>query len=128
PLRNDFGLKEEKALYDTIDDLPDKPYPSEGGSTDVGDVSWLVPTSGLGTACFALGSPGHSWQNTAAIGSPIGHKGMMVAAKALALTLADLLQDDKIIKEAKADFDLRMKGRTYTTRIPEGQKAPKTIR
>ncbi|HTK74482.1 MAG TPA: amidohydrolase [Gemmataceae bacterium] len=128
PLRNDFGLKEEKALFDTIDDLPEKPYPSEGGSTDVGDVSWLVPTSGLSTACFPLGSPGHSWQNTASIGSPIGHKGMMVAAKTLALSLADLLQDEKVLKAAKADFDQRMKARKYTTRIPAGQKAPKTIR
>jgi aminobenzoyl-glutamate utilization protein B len=128
PLRTDFGLKEEKALHDVIEELPAQPYPPEGGSTDVGDVSWMVPTSGLGTACFALGSPGHSWQNTAAIGSPIGHKGMMVAAKVLALSLADMLQDAAALKDAKADFDKRMKDRKYTTRIPEGQKAPKTIR
>src|SRR5207248_10005365 len=100
----------------------------DGGSTDVGDVSWLVPTGGLNTACFALGSPGHSWQNVAAVGSPIGHKGMMVAAKALALSLADLLQDEAVRKEAKADFEKRMTGRKYTTRIPPGQTAPKAIR
>jgi aminobenzoyl-glutamate utilization protein B len=128
PLRNDFGLKEDKPLHDTIEDLPAEPKPPEGGSTDVGDVSWLVPTSGLGTACFAMGSPGHSWQNVAAAGSPIAHKGMMVAAKALALSLADMLQDEAALKEAKADFDKRMKDRKYTTRIPEGQKAPKSIR
>jgi hypothetical protein len=52
----------------------------------------------------------------------------MVAAEALALSLADLLQDAAVIKEAKADFDKRMGGRKYTTRIPDGQKAPKTIR
>ena len=91
-------------------------------------VSWLVPTEGLGTACFPLGSPGHSWQNTASIGSPIGHKGMMVAAKVLALSLADLLSDAAVLKEAKADFDKRIGSRKYTTRIPDGQKAPKTIR
>ncbi len=128
PLRNDFGLKEEKPLHETVEDLPAQPAPPEGGSTDVGDVSWMVPTSGINTACFALGSPGHSWQNTAAIGSPIGHKGMMVAAEALALSLADLLQDAGVLKEAKADFDKRLAGRKYTTRIPDGQKAPKTIR
>jgi aminobenzoyl-glutamate utilization protein B len=127
-VRAEFGLREEKALHDVVEDVPAQPYPAQGGSTDVGDVSWMVPTSGLNTACFALGSPGHSWQNTAAIASPIGHKGLMVAAKALALSLADLLQDDKVLKEAKADFDKRMQGRKYTTRIPEGQKAPKTIR
>lgn len=128
PLREEFGLKEDKALHDTIDDLPAKPEPPEGGSTDVGDVSWLVPTSGLYTACFALGAPGHSWQNVAAVGSPIGHKGMMTAAKALALSLADLLQDETVRKAAQADFKKRLDGRKYTTRIPAGQKAPKSIR
>src|SRR5581483_12261850 len=126
-VRADFGLKETKVLNDTIDDLPTKPY-QDAGSTDVGDVSWFVPTSGLTTACFAAGSPGHSWQNVAAIGSPIGHKGMMVAAKVLALTAVDLLQDAEAVKEAQADFQMRMKDRKYTTVVPKGQKAPKTIR
>ena len=74
----------ERKLRDMIKakELPAKPY-QDAGSTDVGDVSWYVPTSGLTTACFAAGSPGHSWQNVAAVGSPIGHKGMMVAAKTL---------------------------------------------
>src|SRR5205823_1422079 len=128
PLREQFGQKEEKALNDTIEDLPAKPYPADGGSTDVGDVSWYVPTTGLSTACFPAGSPGHSWQNTAAIGSPMGHKGMMVAAKVLALSLAEMLTDPQALKDGKADFDQRMKGRQYTTKIPKGQKAPKTIR
>ena len=128
PLRGEFGLKEKKALNDTIEDVPDKPYPAEGGSTDVGDVSWHVPTGGLSTVCFAAGSPGHSWQNVAAIGSPIGHEGMMVAAKVLALSAVDLLQDPKILEEAKADFRERMNDRTYTTQIPKGQKAPRAIR
>src|SRR5262249_18676269 len=124
PLRADFSFKEPKPLNDAIEDLPAEPYPAEGGSTDVGDVSWRVPTSGLNTACFAAGTPGHSWQNVAAVGSPIGHKGLLVAAKVLALSAAELLQDPQALKEAKADFDERMKGRQYTTRIPKGQKAP----
>jgi aminobenzoyl-glutamate utilization protein B len=128
PLRADFGLKEAKPLNDTVEEVPAKPEPAEGGSTDVGDVSWHVPTSGIGTACFPAGSPGHSWQNTAAIGSPMGHKGMLVAAKVLALSAVDLLQDQKVLDEAKEDFQKRMKGRKYTTRIPPGQKAPKSIR
>ena len=128
PLRSSFELKENKAINDTIEEMTDKPYPADGGSTDVGDVSWTVPTSGFGTACFAAGSPGHSWQNVAAIGSPIGHKGMMMAAKVIALSTADLLQDPPALKDAKADFEERMKGRKYTTKIPSGQKAPKSIR
>jgi aminobenzoyl-glutamate utilization protein B len=64
----------------------------------------------------------------AATGSPIGHKGMMVASKALALSLADLLQDAAVLKEARADLDKRLAGRKYTTRIPKGQKPPQSIR
>jgi aminobenzoyl-glutamate utilization protein B len=128
PLRADFGLKETKALNDTVEELPAEPYPADGGSTDVGDISWHVPTGGLETVCFPAGSPGHSWQNVAAIGSPIGHKGMMTAAAVLALSAADLLQDPELLKQAKADFQERMKGRKYTTAVPKGQKAPRTIR
>ena len=127
-LRSDFGLKEERALIEDIDDLPEKPSGAMGGSTDVGDVSWHVPTSGIDVACFAAGSPGHSWQNVAAVGSPIGHKGLIVAAKVLALGAVDMLRDPQLLEEAKKDFDERMKGRKYTTRIPKGQKAPKSIR
>jgi aminobenzoyl-glutamate utilization protein B len=128
PLRSDFSWKETKSLQDSIDELPAKPYPAEGGSTDVGDVSWHIPTGGLGTVCFPAGSPGHSWQNVAAAGSPIAHKGLLVAAKVLALSTVDLLQDPKAIQEAKADFQERMKDRKYTTRVPKGQKPPRAIR
>jgi aminobenzoyl-glutamate utilization protein B len=128
PLRAEFGVREDKPLRDDVEALPDKPYPPDAGSTDVGDVSWHVPTSGFGAVCFAAGSPGHSWQNVAAVGSPIGHKGMLVAAKVLALSAAELLQDRKVLEEARADFAQRMKGRKYTTRIPKGQKAPLAIR
>jgi aminobenzoyl-glutamate utilization protein B len=126
-LRADFGMKLPKPLEDSVEDLPAMPY-QDAGSTDVGDVSWHIPTGGLSTACFAAGSPGHSWQNVAAAGSPIAHKGMMVAAKVLALSAVELLQDPQARRDAKADFDKRMKDRTYTTIIPKGQKAPKTIR
>ncbi len=128
PLRIGFGQKEKVALHETVEELPAEPYRPDGGSTDVGDVSWFIPTSGFSAACFAAGSPGHSWQNVAAVGSPIGHKGMLVAAKVLALTAADLLQDEKVLREAKTDFAKRMKDRAYTTQVPKGQKAPKTIR
>jgi aminobenzoyl-glutamate utilization protein B len=128
PLRADFGLAEEKQLHEELRPFPVKPYDATGGSTDVGDVSWHVPTSGLSAACFALGSPGHSWQNVAAVGSPIGHKGLLVAAKVLALATVDLLGDARTLKEAKADLQKRLGGRRYTTRIPKGQKAPKSIR
>jgi aminobenzoyl-glutamate utilization protein B len=126
-LRADFGLKDVKPLNDTIEDLPASPE-QDFGSTDVGDISWHMPTGGLSTACFAAESPGHSWQNVAAIGSPIGHKGMLVAAKVLALSLVDLLRDPQALTDAKADFQERMHDHKYTTRIPKGTKAPQSIR
>jgi aminobenzoyl-glutamate utilization protein B len=128
PLRSEFGLRESKPLNDTVEPMPKEPYTANGGSTDVGDISWHVPTSGLDTVCFAAGSPGHSWQNVAAIGSPIGHKGLMIAAKVLALSAVDLLQDPQALQDARTDFQKRMKGREYTTKIPKGQKAPRAIR
>src|SRR5205823_9896218 len=120
-VRDEFGLKETKVLNDTVEDLPKEPY-SDSGSTDVGDISWHVPTSGLTSACFAAGSPGHSWQNVAALGSPIGHKGLLVAAKVLACSAVDLLQDEKVLREAKEDLKKQLGGRKYTTKIPKGQK------
>jgi aminobenzoyl-glutamate utilization protein B len=128
PLRAEFGVIPKQPLHEAIEELPLPTVDPQGGSTDVGDISWHVPMSGLSTACFAADSPGHSWQNSAAIGSPIGHKGMLVATKVLALSLVDLLEDSKAVAEAKADFAERMRDRKYTTRVPEGQKAPKSIR
>lgn len=75
-----------------------------GGSTDVSDVSWVVPTVGLSTATFVPGSPGHSWQNTAAAGSSVGIKGAMLAAKTLALTTADIFRTPDVIGAAKAEL------------------------
>jgi aminobenzoyl-glutamate utilization protein B len=56
-LRADFGLKDPQALHDKIEDFPAAPY-QDAGSTDVGDISWHVPTSGVSTACFRGGKPG----------------------------------------------------------------------
>ncbi len=74
------------------------------GSTDVGDVSFAVPTVGLRTATWVPGTPAHSWQAVAAGGTSIGSKGMMVAAKALTLTAMDLYKDPELVKKAKQEF------------------------
>ena len=94
----------------------------------MGDVSWRVPTGGLHTACMVAGSPGHSWQNVAAIGSSIGEKGIIYAAKSLAVTTVELLEKPELIVAARADWQERLKGRKYITLIPDGQKAPAAIR
>jgi aminobenzoyl-glutamate utilization protein B len=100
----------------------EKPLPvQEGvlsGSTDVGDVSWNVPTSQMLAATWVPGTPAHTWQSTAASGMSIGEKGMMVAAKTLALTAIDLVTDAKLLGEAKAEFQKGTAGKTYTTMHP----------
>lgn len=89
-----------------------------GGSTDVGDVSWAVPTVGLTTATWVPGTPAHSWQAVAAGGMSIGRKGMLNAAKTMALTLTELLEKPQIIIDAKAEFDkLRGSNFKYTPMI-----------
>lgn len=70
------------------------------GSTDVGDLSWLVPTGGVRTACWVPGTSGHSWQAVAAGGTSIGRKGMMVAAKVLAQTGVDLFKNPALVEQA----------------------------
>jgi aminobenzoyl-glutamate utilization protein B len=79
-----------------------------GGSTDVADVSWVVPTGGLRTARWVPGTPAHSWQAIAAGGTTIGLKGMMVAAKTLAMTAVDLLTTPKLIAEATSAYKAQL--------------------
>ncbi len=101
---------------------------SAGGSTDVADVSWIVPTAQFTTATYVPGTPGHSWQSTACSGTSIGRKGMVNAAKTLALSAVDLFNDPKLIETAKADFNKRRAGHEYKSRIPMSQKAPLNYR
>jgi len=75
-----------------------------GGSTDVGDVSYAVPTVGLRAATWAPGTPAHSWQAVACGGTEIGTKGMMVAAKTMAMTAIDLFTNPTLIQKAKDEF------------------------
>jgi aminobenzoyl-glutamate utilization protein B len=107
----------------------EKVQPSASGrvgsaSTDLADVSWNVPTVQVNGATFVPGVPAHSWQATACAGSTTGVKGMMVAAKAMALTTADLFADPTHIQKAKAEFDAkRGPGFVYTTRLANRKPA-----
>jgi aminobenzoyl-glutamate utilization protein B len=127
PLVEEFGREFPEAFNTSILPFPRVAETSKG-STDVGDISWRVPTGGLRTTCMAAGSPGHSWQNVAAIGSSIGEKGIVYAAKTLAATAVDLLEDPKLVEAAKADWKQQMNGKKYFSFIPEGQKPPEKIR
>ena len=88
------------------------------GSTDVADVSWVTPTSQFRTTCFALGVPGHSWANTSTGGVSIGHKGMLHAAKGMAMTAAEFVLDPALLQEAKDEFAASTAGRPYECPIP----------
>ncbi|MCR5793958.1 MAG: amidohydrolase [Solobacterium sp.] len=92
---------------------------TEMGSTDVGDVSWVVPTVQINTACFAYGAGAHSWQWVAQGTSAIAHKGMLKAAEVLAELGIRLFEDPQIIEEAKAELQDRLGGETYKCLIPE---------
>lgn len=91
-------------------------------STDVGDVSYVVPTVGLSTATWVPGTAAHTWQAVAADGMSIGYKGMMVAAKTMALTGKDLILNPLLIREAKKEFDERLGDVVYEPLI--GNMAP----
>jgi aminobenzoyl-glutamate utilization protein B len=94
-----------------------------GGSTDVGDVSWVVPNSGFSTATWVPGTPAHSWQAVAAGGMSIGHKGMMVAAKTMAMSVYDLLTTPKLVADARAEFE-KARGADFTYRPLIGEREP----
>ncbi|MFT7188417.1 MAG: aminobenzoyl-glutamate utilization protein B, partial [Sediminicola sp.] len=93
------------------------------GSTDVGDVSFTVPTVGLGTATWVPGTPAHSWQAVAAGGTSIGEKGMMVAAKTLTLTAIDILKSKDIILKAKQEL-IERRGKDFKYIPLLGDRAP----
>jgi aminobenzoyl-glutamate utilization protein B len=75
-----------------------------GGSSDVSDVSYVVPTVGLEAATWIPGTSAHSWQAVASGGTEIGTKGMLVAAKTMALTAIDLMSNTALIAKAKEEF------------------------
>ncbi len=88
------------------------------GSTDVGDVSWVVPTVQAHGATYAIGTPGHSWQLTAQGKMPAAHKGMVHTAKVMAGTAIAALLDETLIPRAKADHQARLKETPYVSPLP----------
>ena len=98
-------LIEPDLPLDSVAEIQPSVFKQKMGSTDVGDVSWKVPTAGFGTATWVPGTPAHSWQAVAAGGMSIGHKGMLLAAKVLATTAVDLYEDPKLIQQATQEFE-----------------------
>ena len=95
--------------------MSDKAMP---GSTDVGDASFNAPTVQLTAACYPAGTAPHSWQWVASGKSTILHKGLIYAAKVMALTALDLLESPDAISKAKEEFNQRLGGEEYQNYIP----------
>ncbi len=92
----------------------------EGGSTDVGDVSWVVPTLHVSVTTAPRGVPWHAWPVVASGGMSIGHKGLVLAAQTLAATMVDLFDDDAARAAVRAEFEAKTRGYTYKPYIPDG--------
>ncbi|WP_051172479.1 amidohydrolase [Microbacterium indicum] len=108
--------------------VPPKPdplhRPQMTGSTDVGDVSWVVPTVQIWGGTAVLGTPGHSWQMVAQGKTPAAEKGMVYCAEAMAAVAYDLVTDADLLAKAKAEHEATMAVTPYDCPIPEGIVAP----
>ena len=93
-----------------------------GGSTDVGDVSWKVPTAHVYVNCYAAGTALHSWQATAQGKSSIAHKGMIAAAKVMANIGVELLLKPELVEKAKEDWKEELNGEEYPNPLPKDLK------
>ncbi|MFN8634109.1 MAG: M20 family metallopeptidase [Chloroflexota bacterium] len=111
------------ALHDGIVPFDGTALP-RSGSTDVGDVSWITPTAQVYGACWAIGTPGHSWQVVAQGKSPAAHKSMLHAAKALALTALDVVHSPELMAQAKAELKEKTGGKPYVCPIPDDVVPP----
>jgi len=111
--------KPEKGIDGKLHPLRET-MPAQGGSTDVGDVSQVVPVIRMSATTAASGGPWHSWAVVACTGMSIGHKGMIHASKALAMTMADLYNSPALIEEVKRDFIENRKYDKYDPRILTG--------
>lgn len=113
-----------------VEEVPDRalcdfvvPFEVRGepmiGSTDLGDVSWAVPTVEVQVATWAIGTPGHSWQATAQGTTAMAHKGMVHAAKYMAMTARDLIADKVLIGEVVHEHREKLRHRPYVCPMPE---------
>lgn len=98
-------------------------YPISGGSDDIGDISWLVPTINLNYPANIGNLGGHNWRNTIAMATPVAHKGSVVGAKVIARTLVDLFMNPQIIEDANTYFnDVQLIDMTYVPFISATEK------
>ena len=124
-VQRELGAKEE-GLATTLDELgvPLK-EPVSGGSDDIGDVSWVVPTVTLRFPSNIPGLPGHHWSNAIAMATPIAHKGVTAGAKAEAMTILDFLLQPELVTQAWDYFkNVQTKEETYKPMITKEDAPP----
>lgn len=112
--------KEQVGMDSEIKAFEDTRENPGGGSTDVGDVSWNVPNINLSVTTAPKDTPWHSWAVVACGGMSIGHKGMMHASKAMAMTMADLYKNPELVKKVKEEYKERKGDEVYEAIIPAG--------
>jgi aminobenzoyl-glutamate utilization protein B len=112
--------KEQVGMDSTINPLKETKEHPGGGSTDVGDVSWNVANINLSVTTAPKDTPWHSWAVVACAGMSIGHKGMIYASKAMAMTMVDLFENQQLIEKVKAEYQQRKGDEVYKAIIPEG--------
>jgi len=122
-----FALRLRETLttpvaFESIRQVIDQTGTTVKGSTDVGDVSWVVPTTGFNTACWVPGTPSHSWQAVAAGGTTIGRKGMSLAARVLAASAWDLYHQPATLAAARDELQRRLGDRKYQPLMPADLK------
>lgn len=111
---------EQTGLDGAIYPLKETKEHPEGGSTDVGDISWNVPEITLTTTTAPKNTAWHGWAVVACGGMSIGHKGMLFSAKALAMTMVDLFENEQLRKDMRAEFEKRKGNTVYKAYIPDG--------
>lgn len=124
-IRATLGARPMPPIESAAEVLPPKTSLSSV-STDVGDVSWVVPVGHFTAATMPPGVPLHTWQSTACAGTSIGRKGMMVAARTLALASLELFDSPDLVKKARAAFEEAMRGRAYRSLLPEDRRPGQT--
>jgi len=118
----DFAKKLQRAYGKPTEGLAKGIVPPSGGAravTDSSEVTWFAPYGVARVTCRPLGIPGHSWGATASHGMSIGYKGMIVAAKILALSGIDLIMNPRLLEKAKKEFQEKTKDLHYKSAIPE---------
>lgn len=124
-LNTGWAAHDPRYLHDTIPPTEfDRPRTRMTGSTDVGDVSWSVPTVQIMASTYAIGTPFHSWQAVAQGKLPYAHKGMIYAAKAMAGTAISVLNDPELLAAAKAEHALATAENPYVVPLPDDVVAP----